>query len=274
MAQAKRSADEAGLTAGGRIQGKVCVVTGGCQGIGRGVAKRFLEEGGKVAILDVQDSSKTATELRSEVSGAELRVWKCDISQEEEVKEVVTSVVQELGEIDVLVNNAARFVFKAVTDATEEDWDVVLGTNIKGSAFMAKHCIPSMKRNGGGSIINISSISAYISQPGFTSYSTTKAGLLQMTRCMALDHGTDHIRVNSVCPGLIVTAATAKHAAKNGVTLEAFVKQYIKDNIFLPYAGTPKNVADACLFLASDESSFVTGSSLTVDGGNACCKNI
>ena len=246
-----------------RFDGKVVVVTGGAAGIGRAIAAAFGDEGARVAVLDVAAPPAGALPPR----GIFLH---CDVSDESAVQRVMGAVVAELGGIDVLVNNAAAFRYGAVDSATSGDWDVVLSVNVKGVAFCAKHALPAIRARGGGAIVNISSISAFCGQEAFVPYSTTKAAVLQMTRCMAADEGRHGVRVNAVCPGPILTDATAKHAAGLGKTVEQVVEE-LTGHLVLKRMGRGDEVAKAVLFLASDDASFTTGSHVMVDGGYLLC---
>jgi NAD(P)-dependent dehydrogenase (short-subunit alcohol dehydrogenase family) len=177
----------------------------------------------------------------------------------------VERAVQELGGLDILVNNAAVFVLKGL-EATPDEWRASLDVNLVGTALCARHASEAMKRRGGGSIVNLGSISSFVAQPGFLTYSATKAAIVHMTRCMALDLAPWKIRVNCVCPGTIRTQATDEHMAKTGTTEEQFVAENAPLHL-LNRIGRPREVAYAILFLASDEASFITATPLMVDGG-------
>ena len=197
-----------------RFTGKVVVVTGGSRGIGQAVAVAFLAEGAHVAVLDItapEDDKSAAFHVR------------CNVANEENVKEAIDAVASKYGGVDILVNNAAAFIYGTVDQVTSEQWDRILGVNVKGYAFTQKYCIPHMKRRGGGAIVNLSSISAFCGQEAFVPYSLTKASVLQMTKNVAMDVGRFNIRVNAVCPGAILTEATALHAASLGKTVDDIV---------------------------------------------------
>jgi NAD(P)-dependent dehydrogenase (short-subunit alcohol dehydrogenase family) len=172
---------------------------------------------------------------------------------------------EELSGIDVLVNNAAVFVLEGL-EASVEAWHRSLGVNVIGTSICTRYAAEAMKRRGGGAVVNLSSISAFIAQPHFLAYSATKAALVNMTRCMALDLAPYKIRVNCVCPGTIRTAATDRHMAQTGTTEAQFLAENAPLHI-LNRVGTPREVACAILFLASDEASFITATPLLVDGG-------
>lgn len=250
-----------------RFAGKSVLVTGGGNGIGTAIVEAFLDEGAMVTLADVDLAGARAASEAIVARGKRTPyVAVGDVSSEADVKRMVEATVREHGRLDVLVNNAAVFVYGEVTDVTESDLDRSLGVNVKGYAFTMKHAIPAMKEVGGGAIVNLSSISAFCAQPGFVPYSITKAAVLQMTRNVAMDSAKHNIRVNAVCPGPILTEATLRHATSQGKTLEELLKEF-DGHMLLKRMGQPSEVASAVTFLASSEASFITGASLMVDGG-------
>ncbi|MBI2191822.1 MAG: glucose 1-dehydrogenase [Planctomycetes bacterium] len=249
-----------------RLKGRIALITGSASGIGRATAKLFAEEGAKVALADLdREGGKSAVEEIRRAGGQAL-FRKTDVASEKQIRAVVAAVAKEWGGLDILVNNAAAFVFGTVEEATEADWDRVLGVNVKGYAFCAKYAAREMRKRGGGSIVNLASISAFIAQPAFVPYNTSKGAVLQLTRCLAYDLAADHIRVNCVCPGAIDTPATMRHARSVGLTKEELVNQ-LKPMHLIKRMADPREVAHAILFLASDEASFITATPLMVDGG-------
>ena len=249
-----------------RLANKVAVVTGSSSGIGQATAIRFAEEGAAVCVADLDVGGGDETVAQIKAAGGRAFFHKADISSESEARELMNTAARELGGLDILVNNAAAFVFGTVETATEKDWDRILNVNVKGYAFCSKYAVPHMRKRGGGSIVNLGSISSFIAQPAFVPYNTSKGAVLQMTRCLAYDLAPDNIRVNCVCPGNIDTPATMRGAARQGLTREQLVESYAPLQ-FIKRMGDSREVANAILFLASDEASFITATPLMVDGG-------
>jgi NAD(P)-dependent dehydrogenase (short-subunit alcohol dehydrogenase family) len=246
-----------------RLAGKVAIVTGGAQGIGRGIAEVFVEEGAKVAILDCDADAgrRTATELPG------VHYVEADVSDEDSVDRAVGDAVSEFGTLQILVNNAAVFVLKGI-EATVEEWQRVMAVNIMGPALMAKHTVPHMRRAGGGVIVNVGSVSSFIAQKGMLTYNASKAAIAEMTRCMALDLVDDAIRVNGVCPGAVWSSQVQRVAAEMGLTREqAALQPNLGAEQMMKRIADPREIGYAAAFLASDEASFVTGANLMVDGG-------
>ena len=249
-----------------RLENKVAIVTGGAAGIGRAICELFAQEGAKVVIGDIDSGGGRETVARIEDAGGSAKFVSTDVSQESETLRLVESAVSEYGAINVLVNDAAAFVFGQVQDVTDADWQRVFGVNVLGPSYMVKHVLEAMREAGGGSIVNIASVSSFIAQPAFVPYNTSKGALLQLTRCMAMDLAPENIRVNCVCPGAILTQATELHREFTGEEREKFLSDAADSN-FMKRFGQPKEIAYGALFLASDESSFMTGQPLIIDGG-------
>jgi NAD(P)-dependent dehydrogenase (short-subunit alcohol dehydrogenase family) len=248
-----------------RLPGKVAVITGAASGIGRATALRFCDEGASVAILDRDAHRGEAVLQEIRTRGQRAIFISADVSIEKQVQDAIERASADFGAPHILVNNAAAFVFGA-QDATEAEWDKVLSVNVKGAAFCAKYAAEAMIRGGSGAIVNVSSISGWIAQDRSLPYSTSKAALLGLTRNLAMDLARHKIRVNAVAPGCIDTPQLRADAERAGMTYEQ--NEALEGPLhLLNRFGTPDEVANAILFLASDEASFVTGTCLMVDGG-------
>lgn len=248
-----------------RLENKVAIVTGGADGIGAATAELFAEQGAAVVVGDVDDAAGRNVVARICRSGGRACFVRSDISREADAAALASTAESEFGGVDILVNNAAVFVLKGL-EATPEDWRRSLDVNVVGTSLCSRYASEAMKRRGGGAIVNLASISSFVAQPQFVTYSATKAAILQMTRNMALDLAAHGIRVNCVCPGTILTRASRDHMARAGLTLEQFTAIEAPKHL-LNRVGEPREVAQAILFLASDEASFITGTHLMVDGG-------
>ena len=249
-----------------RLENSVAVITGGASGIGRAICELFAEEGARVVIGDIDSEGGEETRRNIESANGEAIFVETDVSREDDVADLVKTALDTYGGVNVLVNDAAAFVFGEIENITDDDWQRVLGVNVLGPAYTVKHVLPAMKAAGGGSIVNIASISSLIAQPAFVPYNTSKGALLQLTRCLALDLAPHNIRVNCICPGSIYTPATERHIQFEKVDRDEFLKDAAEDS-FLKRLGRPREIAYGALFLASDESSFVTGTPLVMDGG-------
>jgi len=248
-----------------RLKGKIAAITGAATGLGEATALLFAEEGAHVVVADFDDAGGewTVSEIRKK--GAEALFVHADISKESDARGIAEEAVRVFGGIDVLVNNAAVFVLKGF-DATVAEWQRSLGINVIGTALVTKYVAEVMKKNGRGAIVNLSSVSAWIAQSNMFAYSSTKAAILQMTRNMAMDLAPYGIRVNVVCPGTIMTAAVRRYMQERGMTLDQLNAEEGAKTL-LKRVGQQREVANAILFLASDDASYITGTHLMVDGG-------
>ena len=249
-----------------RLENKVAIVTGGANGIGRAICELFAQEGASVVVADIERDAGLQTVDRIEAGGGQAVMVETDVSKEDDVRRMVAAAVRAFDSVDVLVSDAAAFSFGSVDTASQSDWDRALGVNVMGTAYCAKHVLPVMKEGGGGSIVVVASVSSFIAQPAFVPYNASKGALLQMTRCMALDMAPFNIRVNCVCPGAILTRATERHREFLGADREQFLRD-AADASMMKRLGAPREIAHGALFLASDESSFMTGAPLVIDGG-------
>jgi NAD(P)-dependent dehydrogenase (short-subunit alcohol dehydrogenase family) len=248
-----------------RLANKVAVITGVGAGIGEAIAVRFAEEGARLVLNDISEPAGQSTLRKVQDLGAQTVLAVADISNEAGARKIAATAAEAFGGIDILVNNAADFTQKGVEQAELSDWQKVLGVNVIGTALVSKHAIPHMKARG-GAIVQIASISGLIAQSDFATYNASKGALLSMTRCMALDLAPYKIRVNSICPGCILTGASHREISRLGLTFEQWRDQVAPLHM-LNRLGEPREVANAALFLASDEASFITSAHLTVDGG-------
>ena len=241
------------------LKNKVAVVTGGLGDLGYAVGKRLVEEGCVVALFDI----KADEEGRAEAIGA--KYFRVDITNDGALKETFDAIAGSLGHCSILVNCAALFMFKGV-EATLDDYNRICAVNIGGTSLVTKHAVEHMKKRGGGSVVNFSSISGFIAQPEFATYNATKFAIRGLTKCWAQDLAPFGIRVNSLCPGYIYTSAFVASCKALNRDVEA---ENVKASAMhlLNRQGRPEEVAAATAFLASDDASFITGSDLMVDGG-------
>ncbi len=242
-----------------RLKDKVAVITGSGMGLGQAMGLLFSREGAKIVVSDINTAAGEETVGAIRLEGGDAIFVRADVSVAEDAERMIAAAVDSYGCVNVLVNNAGVQVEKNVPDTTEEEWDYVLGVNLKGPFLCSRAAIPQMRRRGGGSIICISSISGLVGQPNQASYNASKHGVIGLVRTMACDHAQEGIRVNAICPGSMNTPMAANIP-------EEHLAPYRKANLFERFA-EPMEVAYSALFLASDESSYVTGSVMTVDGG-------
>jgi NAD(P)-dependent dehydrogenase (short-subunit alcohol dehydrogenase family) len=247
------------------LEGKVAMVTGAASGIGRGIAIRLAQMGAAVFVLDHDGVGGNETVSTILQAGSEASYLSCDVCSSHDCEEAVKSVVRTHGRIDILCNNAGVVIRKDVVSLEEQEWDTVLDVTLTGVYRLSRQVIPHMIRCGGGSIINTGSGWSLKGGPKAAAYCAAKAGVLNLTRAMAIDHGRDNIRVNCVCPGDIDTPMLASECRQLGESPERFMKEAA--NRPLSRVGTPEDVANAVLFLASDMSKWITGAYIVVDGG-------
>jgi NAD(P)-dependent dehydrogenase (short-subunit alcohol dehydrogenase family) len=246
-----------------RLAGRVAFVTGGAQGIGRAIVERFLEQGALVALADV-DATAAAETLAAIGDNDRLISLTCDVSSEPVVQEAVERTVEHFGGLDILVNNAGRNSYGDAKTMSEDDWDRLFDVDLKASWLCAKHALPALELSGRGSIVNVSSIHGLMTIKGFFPYAAAKSGLLGLTRSLALEYGASNVRANAICPGYVRTRLVQEWFDLQD---DAGVEQRVLDLQPLGRIGEPAEVANLVAFLASDESSYITGAVISIDGG-------
>ena len=245
-----------------RLEGKVALISGGARGQGAAEAKLFAGEGAKVVFGDILDDLGKQVEAEIHEVGGEALYVHLDVTNAADWASAVEAAVSRYGRLDVLVNNAGITIRKNVEDTTEEDWDRIMAINAKGVFLGTKQAIPAMRESGGGSIVNISSTAGLVGSPySGASYAATKGAVRLFTKATAIQYATEGIRCNSVHPGLLETPMTQDMLA------DAAHREERTQRIPLGRVGTAEDIAYGVLYLASDESSFVTGSELVIDGG-------
>lgn len=251
-----------------RVRDKICIVTGAAVGIGHACAARLGEEGAHLALFDVLDDEGRAFADELQARGIPARYWHVDVASERSVHSAIEGVASHYGSVDVLVNNAGiAGVNKPTHEVTEEEWDRVNAVNVKGVFFCTKHVIPHMRRRGSGSIVNLSSIYGLVGAPDVPPYHASKGAVTLMTRTDALLYAGDRIRVNSVHPGYIWTPMVVQHMRSSGATDMRVAREELGKLHPLGHVGEPDDIAWGVVYLASDESKFMTGAGLVIDGG-------
>jgi meso-butanediol dehydrogenase/(S,S)-butanediol dehydrogenase/diacetyl reductase len=249
----------------GRMQGRVALITGGGGGIGEATARLFVEEGGSVALLD---TSREAVESAAKPFGKQALPIVADVSREPEAKRAVAEALARFGKLDALVNVAGVRVYRSLAEASEQDWQLILGVNVLGTAYCCKAALPALRKAGGATIVNVSSVYGVMGRKGMGQYDTTKAAVLGMTRALAVEEAPHAIRVNAVLPGSTITPYHVKRAAAAGQSEAELRKRTANENLLGRWA-EPREVGYAILFLSCAESSYITGTELLVDAGRS-----
>jgi NAD(P)-dependent dehydrogenase (short-subunit alcohol dehydrogenase family) len=246
------------------LEGKVAMVTGAASGIGRGIALRLAELGAAIIIADIDAAGAKSTEQKIAQQG-KARFEKCDVRSSRDCQQAVAAAIDAFGKIDILCNNAGVILRKDVTNLTEDEWDLALDVTLKSIFLLSREVIPHMIKAGSGVIINTGSGWSLKGGPQAASYCAAKAGVLNLTRAMAIDYGKHNIRVNCICPGDIDTPMLRSECEQLGEETVTFLREAA--NRPIARVGTPEDVANAVLFLASGMATWITGTHLVVDGG-------
>ncbi|HJX07982.1 MAG TPA: SDR family NAD(P)-dependent oxidoreductase [Actinomycetota bacterium] len=249
-----------------RLENRTALITGGTSGIGEATCLLFGEEGASVAVVGRNaERGKNVAKQITDAGGTAVFV-QADVRKSAECRTAVDRTVETFGRLDILFNNAGTYYANDVLDCTEEEWDDQVETSLKGTFLMSKYALPHMIERGSGSIINCASGWGLVGGAKAVAYCAAKGGMVVMTKAMAIDHGPQGIRVNAVCPGDTDTPMEHEDARNQGLSWEAYVDQMAGTRPIARLA-TPEEIARAVLFLASDESSYITGAALPVDGG-------
>lgn len=235
--------------------GKIVIVTGAGNGIGRIVARRYAEHGASVVIVDKDEEQAVQTARQITEAGGTALVHAADMRNADEITHMIHRTVEQFGRIDILINNAGISVWKSPYELTPEEWDSVLGTNLRGTFLCSREAAKIMKKHGGGSIVNLSSTRAQMSEPNSEAYAASKGGILSLTHALAVSLGPDRIRVNAISPGWIETGDYDQ-------LREIDHLQHPAGRV-----GNPDDIARACIFLTNPENDFITGENLVIDGG-------
>ncbi|MGA2663794.1 MAG: SDR family NAD(P)-dependent oxidoreductase [Nitrososphaerales archaeon] len=250
-----------------RLRGRVALITGSGSGMGRAIARLFSKEGATVAVSDIDAGAGNETVAQIRGDGGAADFFRCNVTKGPEVGAMVRAIVERFGRIDVVHSHVGGDItpVDTVVDDSEEDWDRLMDLNIKSHFLVTKEVIPQMMKNGGGSIIITITTNAFMNYRHVQAYGTTKAALIQLTKSLAMDYAENNIRVNALAPGEILTPMWEKHFNAHPNPAEA--KEAVRRKIPLGRIGTPEEAASCALFLASDDSRYVTGNVIFVDGG-------
>lgn len=249
-----------------KLNGKVALITGGTRGIGYATALLFLKEGAKVAITGRSEKyGKEAVDKLKNEGFKDVVFIQGDVSKSADAERMIQTTIKQLGHLDILFNNAGIWIEGTAETTSEADWDSIIDVNLKGTFLCSKYALPYLKKTK-GVIVNTASCDGLVAEPKCVAYCASKGGVVLLTKAMALDHAKEGIRVNCVCPGAIMTPMLEQGLPQSGPVREKYFKETVESHP-IGRIGEPEEVAKAVLFLASDDSSFVTGTALSIDGG-------
>ena len=254
----------------GRMAGRVALVTGGGGGIGEAIGRLFVEEGAAVALVDTDKVAveTAATGMTKAVPGARVLALVADLTSESEARRVIDDALVRFEALHTLVNVAGVRVYRPLAEADATGWEFIIGVNVLATAYCCKAALPALRATGRGSVVNVSSVYGVMGRAGMGQYDTTKAAVLGFTRALAVEEAPHGVRVNAVCPGGTITPYHIRRAAGRGVSEAELREQRSQDNLLGRWA-EPREIAFPILFLASDESSYITGATLMVDAGKS-----
>jgi NAD(P)-dependent dehydrogenase (short-subunit alcohol dehydrogenase family) len=248
-----------------KLKGKVAIVTGAGSGIGQASAGVFAEEGAHVVVVDWNKEAGAQTAGGIRQAGGEAIYCYADVSKAADVEAMVNTAVEHYGRLDIIFNNAAIQIMGKLADTAEDDWDRIHSVNLKGVFLGCKYAIPAMIRTGGGSIVNMASILGFVGDPDLAAYCAAKGGVIALTKAGALAYGPQGVRINCICPGDVDTPLVQEYFNKEPDP-ERF-RQEVSSKYALRRIASPREVGKLAVFLASDDSSFITGSTMVIDGG-------